>query len=150
MQFSLSVGGATIRDFPLIMTRGSITSTNLRNTLKKREAQTLLLVQMWSPGHQSSRGYLTYFFCELHPWTNLKVPGGLRRIRIKIHPIVPDHLVGVQAKTSKKAPGALMATSFISVRAIPFEKLGGGMSASLKKFHGWVVWTTFRFRGWVV
>ena len=40
--------------------------------------------------------------------------------------------------------------SSLPLRAIPFEKLGVGMSASLKKFRGWVVWTTFRFRGWVV
>ncbi len=37
-----------------------------------------------------------------------------------------------------------------TLRAIPFEKLRAGMSASLKKFRRRVVWTTFRFHGWVV
>ncbi len=42
-----------------------------------------------------------------------------------------------------------LSWDYYVLRAIPIE-VRGGMSPSLEKFCGWVVWTTLRFHGWVV
>ncbi len=70
------------------------------------------------PPWQTELPRVSHLFCELDPWTNPKVPGGLG---IEIHLIVSDHPGGVLVKTSKKAQGAQSATPIICATGTKME-----------------------------